>query len=77
MTRTLRSPTYRRIALSSWTLGSNLMAAPAAACPDCSIGRQARALVWSDGFAQNVMAAALPFAFIVAVALWAEWAKRS
>jgi hypothetical protein len=41
--------------------------APAAACPDCAVGREARREVWSDGFVPNLILATTPLAIVVAV----------
>lgn len=50
-----------------------LTQAPTArACPDCVIGRTARAQVWSDEWAFNLSAVLLPFAAVAAASFWAE-----
>lgn len=49
-----------------------LQVAPAAACPYCVEGRQARSEVLSEGFAFNLAACALPFLVIGAVCARAE-----
>jgi hypothetical protein len=53
------------------------IAAPAAACPDCAIGKQARTLAWSDGFAQNLIASVLPFLFVAVIAFWVDRTDQS
>jgi hypothetical protein len=45
---------------------------PASACPDCSIGKVARAQFWSDRFAENLMITLAPFVVMVVAAVWAE-----
>lgn len=47
-------------------------AAPAAACPDCAVGRQARSEVWNDDFARNVFVALLPFIVIGTICVRVE-----
>jgi hypothetical protein len=49
-----------------------LSSAPAAACPHCAEGRQARSEVLTEGFAFNLAACALPFLLIAAVCVRAE-----
>lgn len=41
-----------------------LAAVTAAACPDCPVGREARADVWNHDFAFNLLAALAPFVLI-------------
>lgn len=42
----------------------------AAACPDCLVGRQARALVFSDAFWTHTWYAVLPFAVVAFLVRW-------
>jgi hypothetical protein len=47
-------------------------AAPAVACPNCSVGRQARSEVWNSDFGFNLSVALLPFLLIAGICLWVE-----
>jgi hypothetical protein len=47
-------------------------ATPAFACPDCAVGRAARAELWSESFVYNLTVLLVPFAFIVAASILAE-----
>jgi hypothetical protein len=47
-----------------------------AACPDCAVGRQARAAVVRDDFGKNLFVALLPFLLIGAVCLRVETIGR-
>jgi hypothetical protein len=49
-----------------------LSAVPAAACPYCAEGRQARTEVVTEAFAFNLAACVLPFLLIAAVCVRAE-----
>jgi hypothetical protein len=49
-----------------------ILTAPAAACPDCAEGVQARAAVWRDGFGHNWAVAALPFLIVGALCARAQ-----
>jgi hypothetical protein len=42
-------------------LAASLSALPAHACPDCAVGKQARAELWNDDFTYNLVVALLPF----------------
>jgi hypothetical protein len=44
----------------------------ARACPDCALGTAARALVWSQDFAFNLVVALLPFAVVVTGSVLAD-----
>ena len=54
-----------------------MVAGPAGACPDCTVGREARAQLWSDGFGLNLLLALVPFLVIGAVSLWANRIGRA
>lgn len=41
-------------------------------CPDCALGRQARAQVFGPDFGQQLLVAALPFACIVVISRFLE-----
>ena len=60
------------LALACGVLSAILSAATARACPDCSIGRAARADVWSHDFGANLAIALAPFVVMVLVSAWAE-----
>jgi hypothetical protein len=53
-----------------------LFVAPARACPNCAVGVQARAEVWSQDFWFNVTVAALPFVVIVCICTYVEKRER-
>lgn len=52
------------------------IAAPAAACPGCEPGRQARAELWRDDFAHKLAVASFPFAIVLAASAYAEGIGR-
>ena len=60
----------RAILLATTLLASLALAAPVGACPDCAVGRQARAQVWTDDFGANMFVALAPFLIIGAVSVW-------
>jgi hypothetical protein len=57
---------------SLWFMLVWMQPAQARACPDCTIGRVARNLVWHDDFAFNLLVAAAPFTLVIAASVWAE-----
>ena len=66
-----------RTILHSLSIGTALVisltvARPAGACPDCAVGRQARAQLWTDGFSQNLLLALAPFLVIGALSVGAN-----
>ena len=54
-----------------------LLATPAAACPNCAVGKQARSEVWNDDFGRNLFVALLPFLVIGAICVRAERIGRT
>ena len=56
------------LALAAWFSS----VAAARACPDCNIGRVARAQFWHDQFAWNLTVALSPFLVMVAICLLVE-----
>jgi hypothetical protein len=52
--------------LAAWRPG------PVRACPDCSVGRAARAQLWSDDFTFNLAVTLLPFVLVIAASIWAD-----
>ena len=54
-----------------------IAARSAGACPDCAVGRQARAQLWTDDFGLNLVLALVPFLIIGAVSLWANRIGRA
>ena len=48
------------------------VATTAQACPDCSVGRVARAQLWNDRFMENLFIAVAPFLVMLIVAACAE-----
>lgn len=66
-------------ALVAVVLSAFVLLAPALAfaCPDCLIGQLARAEVFAQGFARNLAMALLPFAFVAAIAVFAEQIGRA
>jgi hypothetical protein len=49
-----------------------VLTAPADACPNCALGRQARAQVWNESFGLNLIVALLPFLLVAVICLCAE-----
>ena len=47
-------------------------AAPAMACPNCAVGREARSEVWNRDFAFNLAVALLPFLLIGSICVRVE-----
>ncbi len=57
---------------------STLCAVQASACPDCPEAREARHLVWTQGFGFNLFVTTLPFVVVAAVILAIErFGRRS
>ena len=54
-----------------------VIARPAGACPDCAVGRRARAQLWTDDFGPNLLLALAPFLIIGAVSVWANRIGRA
>jgi hypothetical protein len=54
-----------------------MVARSAGACPDCAVGREARAQLWTDDFGPNLLLALIPFLFIGAVSVWANRIGRA
>jgi hypothetical protein len=65
---------FRRLAAAALLFGVNLSGASpvARACPDCTLGRVARAQVWSHDFLFNAAVSLTPFLLVVAVSVWAD-----
>ena len=63
-----------RRALPSITafLAAFTLTCAAAACPRCAEGIEARARVWTEGFASNLLLALAPFVLIGAGSAWAN-----
>lgn len=57
-------------------LGAALAPAPAHACPNCAVGREARAEFFGDDFLRNLATAALPFVIIGAVCARVQRVRR-
>jgi hypothetical protein len=55
------------------TLGTVM---PAVGCPNCEVGRQAKAEVWDDDFAYHLCAALLPFLVVGCVCTRIEASER-
>jgi hypothetical protein len=62
----------------TWQLAAVVLsnAETARACPDCEIGRIARAQVWSD-FSSNHAVALVPFVIVIVAAVWADGIGRT
>ena len=45
---------------------------PVVACPNCIVGREARAQVWNDAFTSHLLVTLLPFLLIGAICLCVE-----
>jgi hypothetical protein len=65
-----------RLFIVSIALCAVSIATPAGACPNCVVGREARARVWSDAFAPRLAVAVLPFLLIGAICLRVEGLGR-
>jgi hypothetical protein len=65
-----------RAAAAPTALGTLALTTPAAACPDCAIGKQARSEVWGRDFGFNLFVALLPFVIIGAICARAEGVGR-
>ena len=66
--RRKRGATHR-LAPGSVLFASGLAcSSPALACPDCAVGRAARAAVWNDGFFPQLCLVLLPLVLIGAIA---------
>ena len=63
---------FHAIAACSAVASILTLASPAAACPDCAVGRQARSEVWNQDFGPNLLFALLPFLLIGVICLAAE-----
>ena len=76
--RTPRAVAIVRSVVAVLSMGATLsLAAPAAACPNCAVGRQARNEVWSDDFGRNMVVALLPFIVIGAICVRADRVGRA
>lgn len=51
----------------AWVFLGVAFSAPAAACPRCAAGQEARRQVWADGIFRNLAAAGLPFILMGAI----------
>jgi hypothetical protein len=65
-----------RAAAPAAALGTLARTTPAAACPDCAVGKQARSEVWGHDFGFNLFVALLPFVIIGAICARAEAVGR-
>jgi hypothetical protein len=69
----LASPTYASLPPEGISFGAVMAALTS--CPDCPTTEQVRWLVLHDDPWTNLAIAALPFAFVAAVALWVHGAE--
>lgn len=75
--RTPHAVAMVRSAVAVLSVGATLfLATPAAACPNCAVGRQAKLEVWNDDLARNLFVAFLPFLVIGAICVRVECIGR-
>ena len=66
-----------RLSVVTALLALLVAARTAGACPDCAVGRQARAQLWTDDFGLNLLLALAPFLIIGAVSVGANRIGRA